>query len=409
MAGSGLGTAALDSFLSQPIGLHPEVAIGTGAAVDAFFARDAVAAAHSDESQEGYCALSGGFQPDNVDDDDASSVDSDDDPLIATYSYDKAFSTIEELSSHVAAFASTTHAFTLCKNGRTAKPGNLPTTWLKNMFRSHDPNVPVMHSGFLYCPHTLVDASESKQSCTWRIPYKLNGNGCWHVLETACVWDHNHAVSPDSLRVQSATGIIHLKVLDDVSVPHRAFVINYLGYGSSIKLLRRKFREKFPGYELRARVAKTIKTQYLRERYGCDRHQINELLQLLSKECGGMGGVCHIEHSQQLELERLYFQLPMLRAVGQFFGKFSIIDTTHNMTMYDRQLATFNVRRPLLHFWVYLISPQSRRLSTASDAFVTMLEYFQEQNARKFIQKASHCLVCLKAFLRSCQIAAQQA
>jgi hypothetical protein len=37
-----------------------------------------------------------------------------------------------------------------------------------------------------------------------------------------------------------------------------------------------------------------------------------------------------------------------LREVGKFFGIFSIIDTTHNMTMYERQLATFNVSAVLI-------------------------------------------------------------
>jgi len=343
------GTSAssdVQSFLSGHSLAQSDVSPAL-AGVDSFFQQDDAEQEVQNEgpvlSEELHLA-----QIEEDDDDDASSVDSQTQSLPATYSFDKTFPTIEDLSSHVAGFAHITHAFTLCKNSRSAKPGQLPTVWLRKLFCNHDPNVPVKHSGFLYCPHTVVGAAEDKQPCSWRIPYKLNVDGCWQVQAQGCVWDHSHAVSPDVQRAQSATGITHLKVLADVSVPHRAFCISFFEYGSSVKLLRRKFREKFHGFELRARVAKTIKTQYHKERWGGDRHQINELLQLLSKECGGMGGVCHIEHSQQLELERVYFQLPMLRAVGQFFGKFSIIDTTHNMTMYDRQLATFNVR-PLVH------------------------------------------------------------
>ena len=280
-------------------------------------------------------------------DDDDSSVSSFDagSEQVPTFAFAKTFVTVVDLSSTVAAFASKTHSFTLRDNGRTAKPSSLPTAWLRNLFKDQDPNIPVKFSGFLYCPHSHVDASESKQMCTWKIPYKLDVHGVWHVIESGCCWEHSHAVNPKPQCVHSASGIVHLIALRDVSVEHRASIVNFLDAGLSIKVLRRKFREKYPGFELRARVAKTIKTQFLLEKYGCDRHQINELLQQLNTECGGPGGVCHIEHSQSMELERLYFQIPMLREVGRYFGKFSIIDATHNMTMYDRQLGTFNVRQ----------------------------------------------------------------
>jgi hypothetical protein len=45
-----------------------------------------------------------------------------------------------------------------------------------------------------------------------------------------------------------------------------------------------------------------------------------------------------------MELGELYFQMPILRSTGIFFGRFSVIDMTHNLTMYDRNQATFNVR-----------------------------------------------------------------
>jgi hypothetical protein len=44
-----------------------------------------------------------------------------------------------------------------------------------------------------------------------------------------------------------------------------------------------------------------------------------------------------------MEIAEVYFQMPLLRAVGAYFGTFSVIDTSHNMSMYERNMATFNV------------------------------------------------------------------
>jgi hypothetical protein len=200
----------------------------------------------------------------------------------------------------------------------------------------------VKYSGYLYCPH-----KGESEVCSFRVPYKLNAAGNWTVLESA-VWQHNHLVRPTARNLPSLSGIVHLFSVDELSVDHTASIFNYIDSGLTTKFVRRKFREKFPGYEVRARVIKTLKERFLREKYGGDRHQINELLQKIQADCGGLGGTCHIEHSQSLELEKLFFQIPLLREVGKFFGIFSIIDTTHNMTMYERQLATFNVSAVLI-------------------------------------------------------------
>lgn len=270
------------------------------------------------------------------DDDDASSVEGDlHDSSTAASFYAKTFPTFEELSSSVAAFAGIKHSFTLSDNSRTATVSRLPTDWLRTLFANTGADKRVKYSGYLYCPH-------KPSVCTFKVPYKLNASGNWSVLESA-VWEHNHDVHPTAPNLPSLSGIVHLFSVENLSVAHSASIFSYLDAGLSVKMIRRKFREKFPGYEVRARVVKTMKSRFLLQKYGCDRHQINELLKQLQQDCGGLGGTCHIEHSQSLELEKLFFQLPLLREVGRFFGIFSIIDATHNMTMYERQLATFNV------------------------------------------------------------------
>jgi hypothetical protein len=289
------------------------------------------------------------FDPDNpviVDcDDDESSVEAElQDAETSKFPYEKVWPTFPELLACVSAFASMTHAFTICDNSRRLFPSKLPTKWLRGLFRDANDSVAVKYSGYLYCSYK----DENCQFCCFKVPYKLTNTGNWQVLESA-VWQHNHDVQPAIGDPRSFSGIVHLFLISDLTVEHRAAIFNYLDAGLSVKMVRRKFREKFPGYEVRARVVKTVKARFLQCRYGGDRHQINELLKKLSEECGAPGGTCHIEHSQTLELEQLYFQIPMLREVGQFFGSFSIIDTTHNTTMYDSELATFNVR-PLFFF-----------------------------------------------------------
>ena len=274
-------------------------------------------------------------------DDDASSVEGElANAADATFPFHKCWPTFLDLSATVSAFASLTHAFTMCDNSRSRAPSMLPTAWLKRMFEGAKESIPVKYSGFLYCSHKC-ESSESG-ACSFKVPYKLNPSGSWQVLENA-VWQHSHTVDPIVRQAQSASGIVHIFTTSDLCLEHKMAIFNFLESGLSVKLTRRKFREKFAGFEVRARCVKTLKEQFLREKYGGDRHQINELLKKIGEDCGGIGGTCHIEHSQTLELEQLYFQIPMLREVGRYFGRFSIIDTTHGTTMYDRQLATFNV------------------------------------------------------------------
>jgi hypothetical protein len=300
-------------------------------------------------------------------DDDASSVEVEMDDQ-AAFCFDKAFPTFQDLVSSVTAFASITHSFTPRDNGRSLSVSRLPTLWLKNLFSNTDPSKLVKYSGFLYCPQKC----DSNEPCSFKVRYKLNAAGSWQVLDTS-VWGHSHNVAPLAHGLQTVSGIVHLASVDDVTVDKRAAIINYLDAGLSVKMIRRKFREKFPGYEVRARVVKTLKGQYLAEKYGCDRHQINELLTMLKRDCCGPGGTCYIEHGQSLELEKLAFQIPMMRSVGKCFGKFSVIDTTHNMTMYDRQLATFNVRA-LFEYTQNILTLQSRLL-TVLDELLSMEEF----------------------------------
>jgi hypothetical protein len=284
-------------------------------------------------------------------DDDASSVEEECQlPSTASFAYDKAFPTFGELSSSVAAFAGITHSFTPSDNSRTATRSLLPTQWLRTLFANIGDSKAVKYSGYLYCPHKCGSGD-----CPFKVPYKLDVSGNWKVLPSA-VWAHNHDVHPTAANLPSVSGIVHLFSVDDLSVPQSSSIVNYLDSGLSTKLIRRKFREKFSGYEVRARVVKTMRERFLREKYGGDRHQINELLKKLQEDCGGVGGTCLIEHSQELELERLFFQIPLLREVGKYFGIFSIIDTTHNMTMYDRQLATFNVSALFMYCFMYCFS-----------------------------------------------------
>ena len=167
--------------------------------------------------------------------------------------------------------------------------------------------------------------------CSWRVPYRLQQNGNWIVLKDKCCWDHNHDLSLSARPPPSASGLVHLRTVDQLNQDHKALILQYLEAGLAIKRIRHLFRARFQGFELRARVCKTVKTQFLQRKFGADRHQIDKLLQKLQTECNPLaGGVCSITHFENMEINEIYFQLPLLRAVGQYFGKFSVIDMTHN-------------------------------------------------------------------------------
>ena len=269
---------------------------------------------------------------------DASSVASDDEPSPPVFP-DKEFASFEELRDSVAAFGGLVSS-QIGDNSRTASCTSLPTAWLRSMFSNAKGSV--RYSGFLYCKCKQQQCDESVV-CTWKVPYRLEQNGRWKVCN--CNWIHNHDASMLSNLAPSATGLIHLRSVDDLTVEHKAYIISCLDCGISIKSIRFRFRGHFVGYELRARCAKVVKTQYLKEKYGADRHQITKFLEKLQADCNPQaGGVCEITYHENMELGELYFQMPILRSTGMFFGRFSVIDMTHNLTMYDRNQATFNVR-----------------------------------------------------------------
>lgn len=169
----------------------------------------------------------------------------------------------------------------------------------------------------------------------------------------SAVWSHSHEVSMLAPNVPSVSGLVHLKCVHQLSVEHRQAIISFLEAGLTVKVVRFKFRAKFPGFELRARCCKTVKTGYLKDRYGADRDQMSKFMQQLYHDCNPTaGGVCDITYAENMELGELYFQMPLLRKVGECFGKFSVIDTSHNMSMYERQMATYNVK--ILHLRVFL-------------------------------------------------------
>lgn len=272
--------------------------------------------------------------------DDASSVATDDAPDADAPFPNKDFASDQELRAAVEAFVAST-TFKICDNSRTRSAANLPTKWLKEMFQQTTGTV--KYSGHLYCNHKK-ESCVGGGECTWGVPYKLQQNGTWTVLTEGVCWDHNHDVSPSTCPRPSASGIVHLRSVEDLSMEHKASILSYLETGIGVKRLRARFRAKYEGYELRARVCRTIKTQFLRAKYGADRHQIDLLLKKLQKDCNpAAGGVCTITHHENMEIAELYFQLPLLRAVGQYFGKLSVIDMTHNTNMYERNQATLNV------------------------------------------------------------------
>ena len=281
--------------------------------------------------------------------DDASSVASDVDdvgsgnaqPQPASFPA-KEYVTFEDLRGAVLAFSRLSHG-QIGDNSRCAKTvEGLPTKWLKNMF----PEVrgSVKYSGFFYC--TCMQPS----NCEYNVPYKLLQNKSWSVLPSA-VWSHNHEVSMLDPNAPSASGLVHLKTINQLSVEHKQAIILYLDAGLTVKVIRFRFRTKFIGFELRARCCKTVKEAYLRDKYGADRNQMSKFMQQLSHDCNpSVGGVFDIIYCENMEIAEIYFQMPLLRKIGEYFGKFSVIDTSHNISMSERQLATFNVRILVLEY-----------------------------------------------------------
>jgi hypothetical protein len=276
------------------------------------------------------------FAASEHDGDDESSVASDVHDAVSdsiAFPTDKEFATFEDLRSSVMSFARLSPA-QIGDNTRCATSVEfLPTQWLKKLFPTVQGSV--KYSGFLYC--------RCDHSCEWKVNYKLRQNGSWAVLPTS-QWTHSHELSMLSANAPCASGLVHLKYVNQLSVEHKTAIISFLEGGLSVKVIRFKFRQKFPGFELRARCCKSIKTNYLKDKYGADRHQMSKFMQQLKSHCNPMsGGVCDISYYENMEIAELYFQLPLLRKVGEYFGKFSVIDASHNMSMYERNMATFNV------------------------------------------------------------------
>ena len=346
--------------------------------------------------------------------DDASSVATDDDAAADAFP-NKEFAVLDDLRASVQSFVSH-QSFKIGDNPRTRKVKDLQTKWLKAMFEGHDPQDSVRYSGFFYCMHKHDECGQSAQ-CKWRVPYKLKQNGTWISISDGCCWEHSHDVSASVRPLPSASGLVHLRSVNELSVEHKATIVQYLDAMLTIKRIRALFRQKFIGFELRARTAKSVKQQYLAQKYGADRHQMDKLLEKLQQDCNpAAGGFFKITHFESLELCELYFQMPLLRAVGQYFGKFSVIDMTHNTTMYQRNLATLNVRpncfmvfafvhcvsiiNKRIRCLLYLLSvlKPCYRLSTIWVALPIMLVLTQRRKRLKFTGSASNSAASSRTF-----------
>jgi hypothetical protein len=268
--------------------------------------------------------------------DDESSVASDDvaSPALFAEFPDKEFSTFEDLRDAVGAFAGLAPCY-IGDNSRRLKCEKLPTQWLRNMFSSSQATV--KYSGYLYCR-----CKESQ--CEWKVNYKVQQSGRWAVCKKSSCWTHSHDLSMVSKNLPAASGLVHLKSVDQLSVEQKNAIISFLDAGLTVKCCRFKFRSKFLGFELRARCCKTVKNAWLKEKYGADRHQMTQFINQVKRDCNpDAGGVFEINLYENMEIAEVYFQMPLLRAVGAYFGTFSVIDTSHNMSMYERNMATFNV------------------------------------------------------------------
>jgi hypothetical protein len=278
--------------------------------------------------------------------DDASSIASnDDEPIVAASFPKKSFPNFEDLRASVSSFARLALSQVGDNSRCASKVDSLPTKWLRDMFPTIQGSV--KYSGFLYCK------CKGARNCDWKVHYKLQQNGFWVVQETS-VWEHNHELDMLSGNVPAASGLVHLKNVSQLAVEHKTAIISFLDAGLTVKVIRFKFRAKFPGYELRARCCKTVKESYLKNKYGTDRHQMSKFMQQLHIDCNpAAGGVCAITYEESMEIAEIYFQMPLLRKVGEYFGKFSVIDMSHNMSMYERNMATFNVMAFFQCSWVF--------------------------------------------------------
>lgn len=270
--------------------------------------------------------------------DDASSVATDHtDEVVDNLAFpDKQFSTFEDLRHAVAAFA----GLNLCHigdNSRRLKCDKLPTQWLRDLFSSSKGSV--KYSGFLYCT-----CKESDIECQWKVNYKILQSGMWKVCDRTSVWTHSHDLAMISQTRPAATGLVHIKLVHQLSVEQKNTIISYLEAGLTVKCCRFKFRLKFPGFELRARCCKTIKVAWWKDRYGADRHELTRFIEQMKRDCNpDGGGVFEMQLYENMEIAEFFFQMPLLRAVGLQFGTFSVIDMTFKTSMYDRNMATFNV------------------------------------------------------------------
>ena len=236
--------------------------------------------------------------------DDASSIASDDtDPMVSESFPKKSFVDFEELRASVLSFARLALSQVGDNSRCASKVESLPTKWLRDMFPTIQGSV--KYSGFLYCK------CKHAHNCDWKVHYKLQQNGFWVVLETS-VWEHNHELDMLSGNFPAASGLVHLKNVSQLAVEHKTFILSLLVAGLTVKVIRFKFRAKFPGYELRARCCKTVKQSYLKDRYGADRHQMSKFMQQLQVDCNpAAGGVCSITYEESMEIAELYFQMPL--------------------------------------------------------------------------------------------------
>ena len=239
---SALGAAGLLGAALQECDQRCAGAIGASAAMDnqyepflAFGGWDDIAMRESDTGE--LASFFSHASP--AEDDDGSSIASnDDEPVVAQSFPKKTFPNFDDLRASVLSFARL-----VADNSRYAsKVESFPTKWMREMF----PNVQgsVKYSGFLYCK------CKHAHNCDWKVHYKLQQNGFWVVLETS-VWEHNHELDMLSGNVPAASGLVHLKNVSQLALEHKTAIISFLDAGLTVKVIRYKFRAKFPGYELR--------------------------------------------------------------------------------------------------------------------------------------------------------------
>ena len=184
-------------------------------------------------------------------------------------------------------------------------------------------------SGTLYCYHPFnenaLQQKWARTSCTMRVQYSFRKDLRLHVTHLNVDHNHSHS-SPVSY---GTSGMKYIKDGAALSVDECSTIKTWLLGRMTTRCVRYNFRKQYPGCDVARRVVRKLRAAVCK---ADDPHAMDRLLQFLA-DCEQAGGVGQVKHTN-MRISSIVMQHPLMRKVGQCFGKVSTGDGTHNTSKY---------------------------------------------------------------------------